>query len=92
MPAKKTNDELDLTPEYKLATKLLNAHKSLWVREMKKAGKADIDPVMYSRISIVALTQLAAMVGVDVMMEHQQFAAVCNAQFAEAYRRAPRFS
>lgn len=68
--------------------RLLNAFNECWKDQGRQAG---VDPVIYSRLSMVALSQLAAALAVDVGMKPEQFAAVCQAQFAQAYQRAPKF-
>lgn len=77
------------TPEYELTVKLLNEFRELWVKQF--AEPHGMDAMLFSRISIVALTQLGAIVAVDVGMNPDQWLAVCNAQFTEAFRNAPRF-
>lgn len=79
----------EVHPDHQLAIKLLNEFRNLWVEQMKEN---EVDPMKYSRLSLVALTQLAAIVGVDVGMSLPQFEAVCKAQFETAYAKAPRFS
>ncbi len=76
------------SPEYLLTMKLLNAFNDTWKEQARQAG---VDPVLYSRLSMVALSQLAAQLAVDVGMKPEQFAAVCQAQFTQAYQRAPKF-
>jgi len=75
-------------PHYQLTAELLSAFQQTWKAEYAK-GKAD--PMTFSRLSMVALAQLAATVGVDVGMTSEQFVQVCTAVFAEAYKQAPKF-
>lgn len=77
------------TPEYQLAAKMLIAFRDTWNEQLKVSGA---DPVMFSRLSVVALSQLSAIVAVDVGMQHDQFTNVCRANFDEAFKNAPRFS
>lgn len=81
-------DPPPLNLEQKLANDLLTAFRNTWVNEFKKAGGSQ---VTFARISVVALSQLAAMVGVDVGMNTEQFTNVCKANFDEAHKRAPKF-
>lgn len=76
------------SPEFQLTMRLLSAFRDTWNTEFKAEG---VDPMLFSRLSVVALTQLAAVVGVDVGMTPKQFTAVCRTQFDEAHKRAPRF-
>lgn len=78
----------ELDPDFVLTTKLLNEYKDKWNEQFQTS---EIDAVKFSRLSIVALTQWAAILAVDVGMQPQQFVAVCNIQFGEAHKRAPRF-
>lgn len=75
-------------PHYQLTLELLSAFQQTWKAEYAK-NKAD--PMTFSRLSMVALAQLAATVGVDVGMTLEQFNQVCAASFTEAYNRAPKF-
>jgi hypothetical protein len=78
-----------VSPEYQLASKLMEAFQETW-KAMYAEGLAD--PMTFSRMSVVALTQLAAIVGVDVGMSTDQFIAINKANFEEAFRKAPKFS
>jgi hypothetical protein len=55
-----------------------------------------IDPVVaqekFTRVSIVSLTQIAAVCAVDVGMTEEQYLATCKANFETAYKNAPRWS
>ena len=64
---------------------------SLWSTWKDARGASDLDPVKYSRLSVVSLTQVAAMTAVDLGMPIEQFTEVCRANFLEAMARAPRF-
>jgi len=78
----------DPSPEYLLHVKIVNEMRQFWVDGMRDAG---VSQVLYSRISVVALSQLSAIIGVDVGMTEQQFLSVCKANFDEAFKNAPRF-
>lgn len=80
--------EPEPTPEFLLTVKLLSEFRQLWVDQFKESG---VSAVLFSRLSIVAMTQIAAIVGVDVNMTQEQFMAVCRANFDEAFKKAPRF-
>lgn len=80
--------KLEDNPDYRLTMKLLNEFRALWVEQLRIS---ETDPVRFSQLSVVALTQLSAIVGVDVGMIPQQFEAVCRAQFDAAFAKAPRF-
>lgn len=77
-----------VSEDYILTTKLLNEFRQVWVDQMKESGVAQ---VKYTRLSVVAMTQVAAIAGVDVGMTVEQFISVCKANFYEAYNRAPKF-
>lgn len=76
------------TADHALTLKLISEFQATWVRYQKEAG---VKPVKYSQLSVVALSHLAAVLGVDVGMNSEQFINVCQANFSEAYRRAPKF-
>lgn len=75
-------------PHYQLTLQLLSAFQTTWKAEYAK-GLAD--PMTFSRLSMVALGQLAATVAVDIGMTQHQFTQVCRASFDEAYKQAPKF-
>ena len=75
-------------PRYELTLLLLNEFKAKFA---ELAARDLADPVVFSRMSTVALTQLGAVVAVDVGMNQEQFVAVCRSNFDEAFKRAPRF-
>ena len=75
---------------------LFNAHKALleegwelW-REHRDLNKA-MGPQKFSRTSIVALTNIAAVTAVDVGMDEEQFLRTCKANYAVAVKNAPRW-
>lgn len=74
--------------DYQLTMKMLNEFRQTW---QKLYMEAEVDPMVFSRLSVVALSQLTAIVAVDVGMTLEQFSNVCRAQHEEAYRRAPKF-
>ena len=78
----------------------LKAHERLlvklwavWVehRELNKDPDTRMDPVVFSRVSVVTLTQVAAVTAVDVGMGEDQFLNTCKANYKEAEKRAPRW-
>jgi len=77
------------SPDLILANKLIAEFRQLWVDQLKDAGVSHVD---YSRISLVALNQLAATIAVDLGMKPQQFTAMCGGAYMEAYKQAPKFS
>ena len=74
--------------EYDLTVRLLTEFQQTWQRLYKQEN---IDAMVFSRFSLVALTQLSAVIAVDVGMSDEQFLSVCKAQFTEAFAKAPRF-
>ncbi len=75
-------------PQYQLTMQLLATFQSAWQQEY---NQSQVDPTTFSRLSMVALNQLAAMLAVDLGMNAEQFEAVSKHQFAEAHKNAPRF-
>jgi hypothetical protein len=75
--------------EYELFTKLLTEFRQVWLDHLKESGA---DPVKFSQLSVLALSQFAAIVAVDINMHPKQFEAVCNANFKTAHDKAPKFS
>jgi hypothetical protein len=74
--------------DMQLAAGILHALKGAWLAHLKESGAAQ---VRHARLTVVAATQLAAIIGVDVGMTADQFTNVCKANFDEAYKRAPKF-
>ena len=50
-----------------------------------------VEPTIYSRITILSFTQMAAMTAIDVAMPEEQFVDICLDNYREALRRAPRY-
>lgn len=76
-------------PHYQLTIQLLAAFQAAWKHEY---DRSEAEPVTFSRLSMVALNQLAAMLAVDIGMNAEQFKAIAERQFAEAGKNAPRFA
>lgn len=83
----KINKAPEQSPDYLMTVKLIEAFRKVWVEQ-----STGVEPVLFSRLSVVALTQLSAMLGVDVGMTQEQYMAVCQANFIEAFRKAPKFA
>lgn len=75
-------------PDYQATLAILSAYRALWARQ---CGEMGMDPVKFSRLSLVALTQLASIVGVDIGMQEAQFLAICQANFKLSHSKAPKF-
>jgi hypothetical protein len=75
---------------------LRKVHEALcdvfWKTWQLNQKPSELDPVKYSRLSVVSLTWLASVVAVDVHLTEEQFLDVCRANFREAYAKAPKFS
>lgn len=75
--------------------KMLHVHSqlvaSLWGVWKDSKSTADMDPVIYSRLSVASVTQVAAMTAVDLGMIEDQFLDICRANYRESLSRAPRF-
>lgn len=78
-----------VNPDLSLTNKLIAEYRQLWVDQLREAGGSQVH---FSRLSLVALTQVAAVVAVDVGMKPEQFTAMCLANFSEAHKRAPKFT
>jgi len=80
---------------FELHKKLCGDIWTAWGQHRDKAREV-IDPVVaqekFTRISIVSLTQIAAVCAVDVGMTEEQFLATCKANFEQAFKAAPRWS
>lgn len=80
-----------------LEQKLQHVHSllvdDLWTtwKDHRTTSAPAIESEKYSRISVVSLTQVAAMAAVDVGMTEEQFMLVCMANFNEANKKAPKF-
>lgn len=75
-------------PHKMLLTSLLRQYQAGY---LSMAQLNPEDPVLLCKLSVVALSQLAAMHAVDVGMQPEQFFNICKANYAEAFKRAPRF-
>ena len=78
-----------------LEQKLQHVHsqlvEDLWVAWKNHRSTSSVESERYSRISVVSLTQVAAMTAVDVGMTEEQYMLVCMANFNEAYKKAPKW-
>lgn len=81
--------EADDDPKYILTKKLVSEFMKTWHEQNKESG---VDEVLFSQLSVVALSQVAAIIGVDIGMRAEQFSNVCQANFKQAYDIAPKFS
>jgi hypothetical protein len=86
----------DVPPElFDLHKKLCGDIWATWGQHRDKAREV-IDPVVaqekFTRISIVSLTQIAAVCAVDVGLTEEQFLATCKANFETAFKNAPRWN
>lgn len=74
--------------DYQIMLKTLEAMRAFWIQQVRESG---IDEVKFSRLGLVAITQWASIVAVDLGMSHEQFSAVCQANYKTSYAKAPRF-
>jgi hypothetical protein len=77
---------------YTLHSKLLEDSWATWRANRSRAAEGGVEAVRYARLSIVTLSQMAAMTAVDIGLTEKQFLATCKANFDEAYKRAPKWS
>lgn len=66
----------------------------LWITWEEWRDAADgwaMDPVQFSRLSVVSMNTVAAVVAVDSLMTEDQFVDVCRTLYQEALIRAPKF-
>lgn len=75
--------------DYQIMLKTLEAMQAFWIQQVKESG---IDEVKFSRLGLVAVTQWASIVAVDIGMSLEQFGAVCQANYKTSYAKAPRFT
>ena len=68
---------------------LMQALWKMW-REHKELHKP-LEEGIYSRISILTATQMAAITAIDVGLPEEQFLDICRENYQEAYRRTPKF-
>lgn len=54
-------------------------------------NKPEIDMMVFTKMAVVTVSQMAAVLAVDTMMTQDQFMKVCAANFAECYDAAPKF-
>lgn len=74
--------------DYALSMKMLSDIRSFW---LEQATYSTIDQVRLYRLGVVAFSQWASILGVDVGMNVEQFTNVCRANFQAAYEKAPKF-
>ena len=75
-----------------MPSELFDTHKAL-LQSVWAAWKLHrlADPIKYTRLSVVTLTQAGAICALDVGMTEEQFLATCKANYAEAVKNAPRW-
>jgi hypothetical protein len=56
-----------------------------------KPAPEELDAIKYTRLSVVSLTHVAAVLAVDVGMNEEQYLKVCKANFTEAVAKAPKW-
>jgi len=76
------------SPQYKLALDIFNDFRNHYI---KLATESKNDSIIHTRMCVVALSQLAAMLAIDVGMTPDQFLNVSRLNFDEAYKAAPKF-
>lgn len=73
----------------------LRVHNELYkaiVKDWVKArSETKEDGLLFTQMSVVALSQYASVLAVDLGMSEEQFVSVCRSNFSEAYERAPKF-
>lgn len=72
------------------------AHESmvtkLWdMWKGERSGADGLSDEIFQRLSVVAMSQVAAIIAVDVTITEEQFLSICQANFKEAYRKAPKW-
>ena len=79
----------EIPSEYQLAQTLLKSLTDWYIAQLE-THKA-MDRLLVTRLTILALSQYGATLGVDVGMTADQFTKINEANFKEAYDRAPKF-
>lgn len=87
--AKFTRDKEKLQ-EYLTITNELVESLSLWYQDQND-DHPTITSTEFSSLAVIALAVYAATVGVDINMTKSDFLAICEQDFDEAYRKAPKF-
>jgi hypothetical protein len=75
--------------EYDITARIINDLKATWDK-LYAEGLAD--PPTFVSLSVVACTQLAAIMAVDVGLVEDKLLAITQANYREALKRAPKFS
>ncbi len=79
-----TEQEVD----YALSVKMLGDIRDFW---MEQATSSTIDQAKLYRLGVIAFSQWASILGVDIGMNVEQFTNVCRANFQAAYDKSPKF-
>ena len=78
----------EANPDLQLTNKLITEYRKVWVEQRNAEGGSQ---VRFSRLSVIALLQAAAIVAVDIGLNHEQFTNTALANYKEAFKRAPKF-
>ena len=74
--------------DYALSVKMLGDIRDFW---MEQTADSTLDQAKLYRLGVVAFSQWASILGVDLGMNVEQFTNVCRANFQAAYEKAPKF-
>ena len=88
MPKVEKVTMVTMSPQQQLALKLFEDFRASYI---KMSANNQEDVILFQRMCILALSQLAAVLAVDVAMQPDQFLNVCRCNFDEAYKNAPKF-
>lgn len=75
---------------FRIHNSIVNKLKAVW--QNSKPDDNSVDTLCYSKLSVISFTHWAAIVAVDCGMDVDQFLKVCEANFREAYEKAPKWS
>lgn len=83
--------EPEESEEFKIHKELTAAIEEWWRATLTSSIVKNRDPEMVAKMTVVALTRMAAVFAVDLSMKKEQFGAVCKANYEEAYESAPKW-
>lgn len=86
--AEVSQSEVKIPPE--LMVEYQRLYTGIW-KWWEGMHQPEVDPVIHTKATVIALTQFIAVLAVDVGMTSEQFLKVCEAQWIAAYSKAPKF-
>lgn len=84
-------EKADYDRANKVNALLLPEISAWWVAKRDEFTKQGLDPVSFSKISVISILTYAAMVAVDAPLTKEQFVELCNNAWEDAFNKAPRW-